>query len=91
MRAKLYHPDRAQTENDKQQGGIQHYSFFHKFCDVFIATEEFVKLNKAQEVLLDAEMRSKYDQWIGSGLQISFEDWLGLEKRLHSVRVLFIL
>ena len=66
------------------------YNILCNLTCFILAAEQFVKLNKAQEVLLDAEMRRKYDQWIGSGLQISFEDWLGLEKRLHSVRSLLV-
>ena len=45
-----------------------------------------MRLNKAKEVLLDTEMRRRYDQWIESGLQVSFEDWLSLERRIHPVR-----
>ena len=54
------------------------------------AEEQFVKLNKAHEVLLNPETRNKYDKWTVCGLNVSFEEWLGLETRLHAVRMIVV-
>ena len=54
----------------------------------FAAKEMFVKLERAREVLLDREKRSKYDQWRSGGFKniIGFEKWLEMHNRVHTVR-----
>ena len=53
-----------------------------------IAKEMFMKLERAREVLLDKAKRSKYDQWRSGGFKniISFEKWLEMQNRVHTVR-----
>ena len=48
-----------------------------------------MKLEKAREVLLDKEKRSKYDQWRLGGFKniVSFERWLEMQNRVHTVNV----
>ena len=56
---------------------------------LFVTAEKnFVKLEKAKSVLLDEELRKKYDQWRSSKLHISFEQWLSMSSMMHSVSVL---
>ena len=47
----------------------------------------FIKLEKAREILLDKEKRSKYDLWRTGGFKnvISFEKWFEMQGRVHSV------
>ena len=47
----------------------------------------FVKLEKAREVLLDKDKRSKYDFWRLGGFKnvMSFEKWFDMQNRMHSV------
>lgn len=42
--------------------------------------EEFIRLNKAKEILCDKEQRKKYDFWRRSGLAIPFDAWLKTDK-----------
>ena len=48
-----------------------------------------MRLERAREVLLDEGTRVKYDEWRGRGFQsfISFENWLSIQSRVHTVRV----
>ena len=47
----------------------------------------FAKLEKAKQILLDKEKRSKYDQWRTGGFKhiIAFEKWLDMQGRVHTV------
>ena len=45
----------------------------------------FIVLKRARDVLLDSDMRHKYDQWrAGFRMWINFEDWLKMQSRLHT-------
>ena len=57
------------------------------------AEQVFVRLERAREVLLDEATRVKYDEWRGRGFQsfISFENWLSIQSRVHTVRVHLLL
>ena len=46
--------------------------------------EKFKKIQQAKMVLLNSEMRKKYDQWLNSSLSIPFEQWLNLSKNVHT-------
>ena len=49
------------------------------------AEKHFVALQKARDVLLDTDMRRKYDQWRGGfRMWISFDDWLKMQSRVHT-------
>ena len=49
------------------------------------AEKHFVSLQKARDVLLDTDMRRKYDQWrAGFRMWISFDDWLKMQSRIHT-------
>ena len=49
------------------------------------AEKHFILLKRAKEVLLDADMRQKYDQWrVGFRMWISFDDWLKVQSRVHT-------
>ena len=49
------------------------------------AEKNFVLLKKARDVLLDTDMRQKYDQWrAGYRMWISFDDWLKMQSRVHT-------
>ena len=49
------------------------------------AEKHFILLKRAKEVLLDADMRQKYDQWrAGFRMWISFDDWLKVQSRVHT-------
>ena len=52
-----------------------------------VAEEFFVKLDRAKEVLVDKEKRSKYDQWRNGGFSswISFDNWMAIQSRVHTV------
>ena len=50
-----------------------------------MAEKHFVTLQKARDVLLDTDMRRKYDQWRGGfRMWISFDDWLKMQSRVHT-------
>jgi len=44
------------------------------------AETKFKELQEAKKVLLDPEMRSKYDKWLNSGVRLSFNKWLVLNQ-----------
>ena len=45
----------------------------------------FIVLKRARDVLLDSDMRHKYDQWrAGFRMWINFEDWMKMQSRLHT-------
>ena len=49
------------------------------------AEKHFILLKRAKEVLLDADMRQKYDQWrAGFRMWINFDDWLKMQSRVHT-------
>ena len=49
------------------------------------AEKYFVLLKKARDVLLDANMRHKYDQWrTGFSKWICFDDWMKMQNRVHT-------
>ena len=94
--ARKYHPDKA-LEADRAAGIISRpficggrdlMSIKTYVCLCLnLAKEMFVKLEKAREVLLDKEKRSKYDQWRSGGFKsiVSFEKWLEMNNRVHTV------
>ena len=52
-----------------------------------LAEKLFIKMKRAKEVLLDENMRAKYDEWRGTGFKdwLSFDEWLALQSRVHTV------
>lgn len=46
-----------------------------------------MKLERARTVLLDKEQRAKYDHWRSGGFcnVVSFEKWLEMQNRVHTV------
>ncbi|XP_046853656.1 J domain-containing protein-like [Xenia sp. Carnegie-2017] len=47
------------------------------------ATEKFITLTKAKEILCDDQKRKYYDNWRHSGLDVSFDFWLSKLKSNH--------
>ena len=66
-------------------------SLFDAFFKHGIMTLEaegiFMKLEKARQVLLDKEKRSKYDHWRAGGFRnvIGFEEWMKMQNSVHTV------
>ena len=54
---------------------------------VLSAEKLFTRIKRAKEVLLDENMRTKYDEWRGGVFKSywSFDDWLALQSRVHTV------
>lgn len=52
-----------------------------------IAEELFIKLDRARQILMDKEKRSKYDLWRTGGFKnvLSFEKWFEMQNRVHAV------
>ena len=52
-----------------------------------IAEKHFVQIERAKEVLLDKEMRRKYDEWRRGGFKrvISFRRWMDMQPQVHQV------
>lgn len=50
------------------------------------AEKLFTRIKRAKEVLLDENMRTKYDEWRGGVFKSywSFDDWLALQSRVHT-------
>lgn len=46
----------------------------------------FQQLKEAKEILCDPERRSNYDKWRGSGLQITYKNWVGMKDSVHQVK-----
>ncbi|KJE95276.1 hypothetical protein CAOG_05748 [Capsaspora owczarzaki ATCC 30864] len=46
--------------------------------------DQFALIQRAYQVLLDPQLRSKYEQWYRSGLQLQFESWLAHGDSAHS-------
>jgi DnaJ homolog subfamily C member 12 len=38
---------------------------------------------EAKEILCDPERRANYDKWRGSGIQISYKNWIGMKDSVH--------
>ncbi|KAJ3641681.1 hypothetical protein Zmor_028165 [Zophobas morio] len=47
------------------------------------AEQKFQLLKEAKETLCDPEKRSNYDKWRGSGISISYRQWLGMKEHVH--------
>nr|XP_022904996.1 J domain-containing protein isoform X3 [Onthophagus taurus]XP_022904997.1 J domain-containing protein isoform X4 [Onthophagus taurus] len=47
------------------------------------AEAKFQLLKEAKEVLCDPERRNNYDKWRGSGISISYKQWLGMKEHVH--------
>ncbi|KAF4531211.1 hypothetical protein B566_EDAN014720 [Ephemera danica] len=45
--------------------------------------EKFQKLKEAKEVLCDPEKRVLYDKWRGSGISISYKQWMGMKEHVQ--------
>jgi hypothetical protein len=54
---------------------------------LLIAEKHFVQIERAKEVLLDKDMRKKYDEWRRGGFKkvISFQRWLDIQPHVHQV------
>lgn len=52
------------------------------------AEKQFVRIERAKAVLLDKDMREKYDTWRRGGFKmvVSFRKWLDMQPQLHQVR-----
>lgn len=44
------------------------------------SVEKFKLLQKAKNILTDPVMKKKYDNWLNSGLNVSFSKWIELNK-----------
>lgn len=55
-----------------------------KHPDDATATQEFEKLQKAKEVLTDAENRKQYDKWLDSGISLPFDKWTNVSRNVHT-------
>uniref|UniRef100_A0A1B6GPK3 J domain-containing protein n=1 Tax=Cuerna arida TaxID=1464854 RepID=A0A1B6GPK3_9HEMI len=47
------------------------------------AEAKFQQLKEAKEILCDPEKRANYDKWRGSGISISYKQWLGMKEHVH--------
>lgn len=56
-----------------------------KTLSVFLAVEDFQKLQEAKEVLCNETKRKNYDLWKRSGVTISFHDWQALNDSIKTV------
>lgn len=45
--------------------------------------DQFRKLQKAKDVLTDADMRKCYDKWRSAGISMPFERWSKLAQNVH--------
>uniref|UniRef100_A0A1Q3G347 J domain-containing protein n=1 Tax=Culex tarsalis TaxID=7177 RepID=A0A1Q3G347_CULTA len=43
----------------------------------------FQKLKEAKEILCDPEKRANYDKWRGSGIQVSYRNWVGMKEHVQ--------
>lgn len=50
------------------------------------AIGEFQLLQEAREVLLDPEMRAKYDRWRRSGLAVPFKQYANIKSTVSEMR-----
>lgn len=59
------------------------------FLFLLIAEKHFVQIERAKEVLLDKEMRKKYDEWRIGGFKrvVSFRRWLDMQPQVHQVHI----
>ena len=55
---------------------------------IFTAEKQFIQIERAKEVLLDKDMREKYDMWRRGSfkLAVSFRKWLDMQPQVHQVR-----
>ncbi|XP_033103131.1 dnaJ homolog subfamily C member 12-like [Anneissia japonica] len=47
--------------------------------DDMIAAQEFSKIQRARDILVNEEKRKEYDMWLSSGLHIPYEEWSRLK------------
>jgi hypothetical protein len=48
-----------------------------------MADETYHNIQRAKDVLLDEQMRAKYDNWRQSGILVSWDQWLALQEKTH--------
>ncbi|XP_013788070.1 J domain-containing protein-like [Limulus polyphemus] len=48
------------------------------------AVQQFQKLQRAKDILMDPEMRKLYDKWRRGCIAMPFEQWMNLGKSAHS-------
>ena len=55
---------------------------------IITAERQFVQIERAKEVLLDKDMREKYDIWRRGGFKmaVSFRKWLDMQPQVHQVK-----
>ena len=49
------------------------------------AQNQFKELLEAKEILCDSKMRSKYDTWLNSGMNMTWKDWLNFTNKTQTV------
>lgn len=54
---------------------------------MYTAAKKFIQIERARKVLVDKDMRQKYDQWRSGGFKmvVSFDEWLAIQPRVHTV------
>lgn len=57
------------------------------FIFELFAAKRFIMLQIAKDVLSCPGSRKKYDQWLNSGLAISFKEWCSMTDKTHSVSI----
>ena len=45
------------------------------------AEQRFKQLQQAKSVLTDPELRKNYDKWLNSGVRVSFDSWLAMNRK----------
>ena len=53
--------------------------------------ENFSRLQKAKETLLDPELRKQYDQWRRCGIAMCFTEWKARKDTIHTVILFYIM
>jgi DnaJ family protein C protein 12 len=52
-----------------------------KHPDDVEAEDKFKCLQEAKNILTDPESRRNYDKWLNSGINVSFESWLAMNRK----------
>lgn len=57
---------------------------------VFLAVDDFQKLQEAKEVLCNETKRKNYDLWRRSGVTITFREWQALNDSVKTVCIVLL-
>ncbi|CAH8494220.1 unnamed protein product [Dicrocoelium dendriticum] len=75
LKARMFHPDKNKDVESSKSSVL----FLYRY-----AAAAFQRINRAKEVLTNPALRNQYESWFHCSIEIPFEQWLTVNKSMHS-------